>query len=420
MTTNDRSHETIINDTLARLLRERLGLDAAAETLQGPARPDVIVRLEHATVVIEVEIEPARTVEADALARLGMEVNGQTVDNVFAVAVPAPLRTTAQQYMHDRMAVAELEWQEWRSDGSSGPKLNGNVIELGQAVSVAVPPAGNLDRAVDLLDEGARRAGSRLYQSPGTIARVSDIFSADPSDEVANMAALVIINAMVFQERLASVDPAYRSVSATRRNGRFSRLLLLSTWEEILAIDYYPIFSIARNVIQELSEIEAANVLEECAATAAALLGMDAVGRHDLAGRIFNRLVSERKLLAAFYTSIPASTLLAGLALSPERWTNVDWSDTEDIGSLRIIDPACGTGTLLMATYRQMLQNNAAAGTRTLEDVPAFHGALVEEVITGADVVQAAIHQDCLNSGCDVSVRKVRTDGTTHVQTWKR
>ena len=46
-------------------------------------------------------------------------------------------------------------------------------------------------------------------------------------------------------------------------------------------------------------------MLEECAVTAAELLSMGAVGRHDLAGRIFNRLIAERKLLAAYYTSIP-------------------------------------------------------------------------------------------------------------------
>ena len=39
----DRTHETIINDTLARLLRDRLGLSTAAETLHGRARPDIIV-----------------------------------------------------------------------------------------------------------------------------------------------------------------------------------------------------------------------------------------------------------------------------------------------------------------------------------------------------------------------------------------
>ena len=118
----DRSHETIINDTLARVLRERIGLSAVAETLRERARPDIIVRLEHRVVIIETELEPALTVDADALARFGMEIDGLIVQNVFAVRVPAQLRSTSQQYLYERMASATLTWQEWRSDGTSGPK----------------------------------------------------------------------------------------------------------------------------------------------------------------------------------------------------------------------------------------------------------------------------------------------------------
>lgn len=40
----DRSHESIINDALARVLRERAVLNTAAETLRERARPDIIVR----------------------------------------------------------------------------------------------------------------------------------------------------------------------------------------------------------------------------------------------------------------------------------------------------------------------------------------------------------------------------------------
>ena len=388
---SDRSHESIINDTLARFLRERCGLSAVAETLHDGKRPDIIVRLSEGPVILETELEPALTVEADALSRLGMEIDGQRVHNVFAVTVPGRLRSTRQLRLYERMAGATLVWQEWRVDGTSGPKLSGTAIEFGNAVQRTSPPSGDLDEAVDALDEGARRAGSRLYSSPGTLGRVSKIFGTEPSDEAANMAALVIINAMVFQERLASNEVAFQPVSAAMRDGRFSRLALLQVWEHILGIDYYPIFSMARDVVRELSEVEATDVLGECATTAAALLGMGAVGRHDLAGRIFNRLISERKLLAAFYTSIPASTLLAGLALSQDRWPHVDWNSREELSRLCVVDPACGTGTLLMAAYRQIVQNHSATAAGDSDD-QLLHQVLVEKVITGADVVQAAIH----------------------------
>ncbi len=387
---NDRSHESIINDVLARLLRERVGLDAVAETLHAGRRPDILARLADGPAVLEVEIAPAPTVDADALSRLGMEIDGRSVQSAFAVVVPESIRATPQPHLYARLAAAALQWQEWRDDGSVGPKLAGTVAELGAAVARATPPAGNLEAAVSVLDHGARRAGSRLYQSPGTLARVARVFGADASDESANMAALVIINAMVFQERLASADALYQPVSAARRSGVFSRIRLLQMWEAILSVDYYPIFSMAKRVVEELSDVEADGVLSACAQTAADLLAMRAVGRHDLAGRIFNGLIAERKLLAAFYTSIPSSTLLAGLALAPERWPGVAWNRVDALSQFRLVDPACGTGTLLMAAYRQILQNCASSGAAA--DDPALHQALVEQVIIGADVVQAAIH----------------------------
>ena len=386
-----RTHESIINDTLARLLRDRLGLSTAAETMHGRARPDIVVHRPEGPVVLEVELEPAATVDADALARLGLEIDGRPIQTAFAVTVPARLRAIDQRHLDQRLAAADLTWREWRLDGTSGPKLSGGVTELGNAAARATPPASNLEEAVEVLDEGVRRAGSRLYRSPGTLARVATIFSAPPSDEAAHMAALVVTNAMVFQERLASADAAIQPTSASRRNGVFSRLRLLTMWDAILDIDYYPIFSMARDVVSELSDVEAAAVLEECAQTAAQLLGMGAVGRHDLAGRIFNRLIADRKLLAAFYTSIPAATLLAGLALSPARWPRVDWSDAASLRQLRVVDPACGTGTLLMAAYQQIVSNHAAVDTSAPDDA-ALHQALVEHTLFGADVVQAAIH----------------------------
>ena len=106
---------------------------------------------------------------------------------------------------------------------------------------------------------------------------------------------------------------------------------------------------------------------------------------------IFNRLITDRKLLAAYYTSIPASTILAGLALSPDRWPHVDWTNVEALGEMSIVDPACGTGTLLMAACRQIFQNYTASEVSTPE-VNLLHQALVERVLFGADVVQAAIH----------------------------
>ena len=387
----DRSHESVINDALATLFRERAGLVASSETLHIGVRPDIIVRTPDGPVIVEVELEPARTLEADALSRLGTEIDGRKVQVVFAVAIPEAIRTVPQQHLQARLATINIRWQEWRSDGTSGPKMVDSFAALVRSVQQATAPAADLEEAVAMLDEGARRAGAQLHGSPGTLARVASVFGSPPGDEPANMGALVIINAMVFQERLASINPDIYPLEITRDREHISKVLLTKAWDVILGIDYWPIFKMAREVVRNLSDVEASQVLDECARTAEKLLAMGMVGRHDLAGRIFNRLVSDRKFLAAFYTSIPAATLLAGLALAPDQWPQLDWAKVEELKKFRIIDPACGTGTLLMASYRQIIDNyRSAPGDKA--SMTELHKALMEEIICGTDVVQAAIH----------------------------
>jgi hypothetical protein len=387
----DRSHESVINDALATLFRDRAGLNASSETLRAGGRPDIIVRTLDGPVIIEVEFEPARTLDADALSRLGIEVDGQKVQITFALAIPEAIRTVPQQHLQTRLGTVEMRWQEWRSDGTSGPKINGPFTTLARSVQQAVIPAADLDEAVSILDDGARHAGARLYSSPGTLSRISAVFGAPPGDEPANMGALVMINAMVFQERLASINPDIRPLESTREYGHISKAILIGVWDSILDDDYWPIFQMARDIASKLTDIESSDVLDECARTAERLLAMGIVGRHDLAGRIFNRLVSDRKFLAAFYTSIPAATLLAGLSLMPDRWPRVNWADLTELSKFRIIDPSCGTGTLLMAAHRQIVDNHRFAAGES-QSMVELHKALMEEIVFGADVVQSAIH----------------------------
>ena len=69
---------------------------------------------------------------------------------------------------------------------------------------------------------------------------------------------------------------------------------------------------------------------------------------HDLTGAVFQRLIVDRKFLAAYYTTPAAAALLAGLAIDAEETpSGQPWSDVTGIEALRIADFACGTGTLL-------------------------------------------------------------------------
>ena len=111
--------------------------------------------------------------------------------------------------------------------------------------------------------------------------------------------------------------------------------------------------------------------------------------RHDLLGRIFHRVLDTARYDGSFYTSTAAAVLLATLAL---REQDGDWSDPNFIASLRICDPACGTGTLLMAAAERIRDLRNEAGQMNPEDDEYLGLLLVEDVLYGYDVNLSATH----------------------------
>ena len=53
---------------------------------------------------------------------------------------------------------------------------------------------------------------------------------------------------------------------------------------------------------------------------------------HDLTGAVFQRLIADRKFLAAYYTTPGAAALLVGLAITPDTLPeSKSWSSATDV-----------------------------------------------------------------------------------------
>ena len=113
------------------------------------------------------------------------------------------------------------------------------------------------------------------------------------------------------------------------------------------------------------------------------LVGLGATTYHDLTGRMFQTLITDRKFLATFYTLPESACLLAELAVDR---LDVDWADRAAIERLRIADFACGTGALLSAAQRAVYRRYRRAGG----DDKAIHQGVMEHVLTGLDIMPAA------------------------------
>jgi len=100
---------------------------------------------------------------------------------------------------------------------------------------------------------------------------------------------------------------------------------------------------------------------------------------------MFQRLITDRKFLATFYTLPSSAALLAELAVSR---LDVDWSNRDAVTGLRIGDFACGTGALLNAAYAAALSRHR----RTGGDDRQIHPEMMEHALVGADIMPAATH----------------------------
>lgn len=213
---------------------------------------------------------------------------------------------------------------------------------------------------------------------------------------VSRISALVVVNALIFQEVLSNDDGRVQPLRHILRRPDFVGAIE-DQWHFILTeIDYFPIFDIARAVVVSFSSSSGADrALRSLANIALSVVRQRTALRHDLMGRVYHRLLAERetKSLATFYTSVSAATLLLKLALDPTRW-GVNWSNEDELAEFRVGDLACGTGTLLMAAAEVITDNYVRSCVQDSRgpDFDALQRMLLQYIISGYDVLPSARH----------------------------
>jgi type I restriction-modification system DNA methylase subunit len=204
-------------------------------------------------------------------------------------------------------------------------------------------------------------------------------FSGVKEDEarlyIADITAYILVNQLLFYhiiserlgfDRLPDVDPLNPPkdfldiLEETLGKGR-------EAYPHILGFDLFPVLREDLRVVWAVARV---------VSTLKALRPQHI--KEDLFGRLYHETIppETRKNLGAFYTKPEAARLLAALAI--DKW------------DAKVLDPACGSGTLLVEAYQRKA---ALAPSMSREEL---HKRFIED-IWGIDVMHFASHMTSMN-----------------------
>ena len=213
---------------------------------------------------------------------------------------------------------------------------------------------------------------------PKTVS--TDQHNDDRAENAAKRALLVVAGAALFHAKVNDHIPKRKPEGCVNWPpktlddcimGGNVRNDLIDTWTLISTkVDYRPIFDSAISVLSTCTGQQFSDAIREVSKWASKTADKIDSMRHDLLGNLFHRVLDSAPHDGSFYTSVPTATLLAGIAIR-------DYKDVQ-----KIMDPSCGTGTLLMAAAERLMHLNNQLDPRFI----------VEDVLYGVDINATACH----------------------------
>ena len=406
--------EEVLNSYLSLLLCEYDGISAIAERRSAGEAIDITVTHENVPAPVPILVEakigktPAKRRQAADQARSRLTNSPRAL--AFALCYPAVLKDMSSDSVQTKHALASCTLVFAPVPRVGGPPAwhQGTVADLADSLRNADL---SRQRVGDVIEYTVREAAGSLFEC-GSAASLATALALPKSTEADLTAApliasLILSNAALLHHRLRLV-PALASIptleSALSQPDR-TVAIVHSAWNAILAIDYHPVFAPARAVLEAVPNSHIREPLHRIGENAIAVADELASLRFDHAGPLYHRLLGSARYDGSFYTNDVSALLLARLAL---RQDATDWSDADALAKLRIIDPACGTGTLLMAAMHTIRDRHEhAAATAAASDL--LHLVLVEDVLYGLDINRHGVQL----AACNLTLGNPRVDYTS-------
>lgn len=380
-------------------------------------RPDILVHEDGAMpIILETEFGPGRGVERDACRKIGVSYkDGSIVRTCLAVIVPRTVKSmTIDEMRHYVRTASDIRYAMFSLDecgrhgkparhptakpDKTGPAirypgsgwLSGSLADLMVAAEKVSVPASNVAKCAAKLSKSSSVVGEIISGlNEGKRNDIARALNQPPSSQTWKMAALILTNAMVFYDDIASTHPKMRldSIDQMRnRDGIITVETLRKAWRKVLDTNYYPIFNVALKMLEPASMRIAGRIIEALVDVTDYIKAHNLSRSSDLHGLALQKVINDRERLATYYTLPESAELMATLVLP--RPDDGLWKSKKSLLGLRIADLACGTGLLLTSAYRQIIARHEARGGSGA----ALHEQFMRQCISGLDILPIAAH----------------------------
>ena len=409
--------ETTITNELVNILRYmRHGWELETEVnafIKGNSELDAIV-IERGREPVGIEAKYATTTNAKNLiqqaeTRLVLELEteyhvvGKTLNNVMAILYPDRFKTMPGRDINSQLRAADdLQYKLVNTVGDTVVHFpengwaKGTIGDIANALHVGAMPNSHLEAAAEEMEKSINKAAYLLEDAivdhPAIGKKIETILHQEvssktedntqekPNIQTLRMAALIITDAFVFQSSLAGRTEMESVRSLRQLLPTIDYVDVIDDWNTILKVNYRPIFEDARNLVEALATDDrlVKYILKLLCEAAKDLVDTGIAQIHELAGIVFQKLITDRKYVKANYT-LPESAVLLSTLVMPEL----------PKGPLpKVADFACGTGALLNGVYQRILSLYEQSGGNGRD----IHQRMLEKHIGGVDIMPNATH----------------------------
>lgn len=432
--------EYVVNVKLAEILSRDLGIDARAERVKSRKRPDI--RCFYKGLVISIEASYSRKdAEEDAKKRieqgladitialwlktkyrdvseieLEKAIHSSTFD--VKVFVPREVAGTLISFLEKGVKIKAEHATGWFTDidiPTLGTIISNAVEFLAKEEEVKKLIVKVREKIHDFINtlssiDTGRQVYNKVYDVLYRLYGLSIAEAEDP-EVVFGQAALSILLSATFYEHVRNIHPQLKPLrSYLQEHGAIEGLK--KALEDLLRIDYKAAVETTLNILDALPP-NAVHGVKNLVELGIEIAQNPSLLRRDFAGRVYHEITGDialQKGFATFYTEVSAAYLLASLAV--ETILDLDVKDVHRISadeargiisrirSVKVGDLACGSGTLLTASYSILLRlATMLKYYYDLEDVDldGIAKTIIEKSIYGIDALRYASQITALN-----------------------